>query len=190
MILSIYAVESPPVVAVKAIREALRKLHDGHHASQPRPSLAEAKALLDTFIADGSVILGRTDADEGVPELIAALRANGVFVTQGSPERAARNHEAEKMRAAGATPEEQIAALAPGEPPEGAPAFRDDAAAACALALMQMAEGEPLTAAIYALTLCHAQGEGTIPVWRSVQQNLISTFPWIEQLLQLNGGLI
>lgn len=185
MKLSIYAIDSWPLVAVKAIREALRKLRGAS------ASLSDAQIVVRVFEADGVAVLAHdlslADRDD-IMDLIEALKANGVFATLGDPRRAARAHEAEKMRAAGSTPEQIIAAQAPGEPaaaPEAEPArIRPDAAQATATALMAMTDGNPLRAAIYASTLCRAQGEFTRPVWAAVQQHIISVFPWIKDMLE------
>lgn len=195
MILSIFAVESEAIVAVKAIREALRVLYDAEAegSPEPRPGLAAAKAVLDAFREDGVAKLGETDDADGAANLILALRANGVFATTGSPERALRYHRAERLRQEGATPEEAFAALAPGDAPEAPaepPAIRPDAGASTALALMQMADGNPLAAAAFAATLSRAQGEASIPMWRVVQRFIIATYPFIQETLSESGVLL
>lgn len=193
MILSIYAIEAPRLAAAKAVRSALWELHvqrDGD--PENRPTFTDACGVLDAFAEDGVAKLAEVDgASEGISALLRSLRADGVFVTVGSPEKALRAHKAEKLREQGATPEAVFAELAPGDPPPPpAPEFRSDAAAASALALVVMSKGNPLAACAHAVTLCRAQGVATLPVWRAVQQDIIATFPWCAPMLADDDALL
>ncbi len=169
MVISVYAIESSPVVAVKALRAAARVL---------RPELAEdfewARSVFNDFREAGARSFAVPEADDGqVVAVIAALRENGVFATTGDPYAAKATHEAENT---------------PQTAPE--PSIRPDAAAATALALVVMAEGNPLRAAAHAVTLCRAQGDATAPVWRATQQYIFATFPWVEGMLEADPNVV
>ena len=186
MKLTIYAIESSPVVATKAIREALRKIFPG----APVP-VTDAYVVLVGFNEEGEAVLADLPDDtEGVAALLAALGENGVFATVGDPQRARRQYDAQKLSEAGATPEDVFNALAPGEAPEAASDEESDLthSAATAMTLLVMTEGNPLNACAHAFTLARATGDPEF--WTEVQRNLVSTFPFLEKLLRDNGVLL
>lgn len=188
MKLTIYAVESGPVVAVKAIREALRVLYPDTEVT-----MWDAQAVLREFNSEGSTVLADVPDDKATSQVIYALHANGVFATMGDPERAKRQHDARKLSEAGATPEDVFDALAPGEPPE-APSDEEpdradaDHAAQTCMALLVMTEGNPLNACAHAHALSRTTGDPEF--WTEVQRDLVATFPWLAGPLSENGLLL
>ncbi len=194
MKLTIYAIESKPIVAIKAIREALRKLNPD---ANPIADLGEARRLHAAFTHGAEATIGETTDDhEGFDALRDALEANGVFVTALDPEKAAQRHEAAKMTASGATPEDVFAAQAPGkatltlihgeDDPESG--FDPSEAHKLAIALIVMMDGQPLHAAAHAMVLARAQGAESNDYWAEVQDVIIELYPAVEAALEADGS--
>jgi hypothetical protein len=182
MKLTIYAIESSPVVAAKAIREALRVVNPGTDIT-----LGNAQTLMGWLENEGKAFLAEVEAPDAA-KLISALQENGVFATTGDPEQARRQYDAKRLSEAGASPEDVFGALAPGDAPDEASDGESDYCAQTGMVLLAITSGNPLSACAHASAFARTTGDPEF--WTDVQASLIETFPWIAQSLRASGLLL
>lgn len=188
----LYLTKLPPgsqLDRIRVVRSALR-------AIRPDASAADAVGVIDRLAANNYALLGSDDDDTVIDAAAAIIQsAGGLAMTDLDTDaidrrraRARRRAEQkektpEEVFAEGSAAEEVVVdAPEPTEQPVASPA-----AYSTAMALIMVANGNPLTASAYAAMLARTTGDPT--TYREAIESMFRTFPWLEQQVADQGLL-
>lgn len=173
--------------ATKHVREAMKVFDSAATAS-------DAYRVTSVVHREGFALLGETDDPDRMIAAAAVLEHNSLpYAMFSTVERGTLRLSSQQMTANGATPEEVFAttaADAPGDPDEdeGAPVRElTPEVRRVALAIVAMADGNPLTAGGYIINLARASGQERY--WLDVLLALGEVFPWVVAIIQERGDV-